>query len=183
MSESFFEDFVHSFGFVMSFSASCAIDEMCVKRTLFAFRQFAMQIGGKPVFDFVVNSCHVFSRVKRARDEVVCASRLKRGRESHAARHWSGPTYFRWCDNPSLRSNAGQVRCDEALATLQALNAIADLSPLCQQGAIRSLRLFRSKAKQRGVCEKCHAPCAARSSPARREIFPRHARASVSSTL
>ena len=106
LSESFFEDFVHSFGFLMSFSAFGAIDEVRVKSAAFVRRKLAVKIGGEPVINFVVNCCHMISPLKRERDEAVCAWKPGRDREFRVARHSSGPAYFRCCDNPSLRNNA-----------------------------------------------------------------------------
>ena len=107
LGEGFFQHFVHDFVLLMSLSARGAIDDMRVKRAAFILGKLAVNIGGEPVIDFVVNGCHTFSPLRRERDEAVYASTRGRGREFRAARHWSGPRYFRWCDNPSLRSNAG----------------------------------------------------------------------------
>ena len=57
----------------MSFSAFRAIDEVRMKRGLFVTRQFAVQIGGQPCVDFVVNRCHTFSPLRREQGEVVYA--------------------------------------------------------------------------------------------------------------
>jgi len=58
LSERFFEDFVHSFGFVMSFTAHGAFDEVRVKCAPFIRRKLAVKIGSEPVINFVVNGCH-----------------------------------------------------------------------------------------------------------------------------
>ena len=42
MSESFFKDFVHGFGFLMSFSADGAIDEVRMKGAAFLLGKFAV---------------------------------------------------------------------------------------------------------------------------------------------
>jgi len=60
LSESFFEDFVHSFGFLMSLSASGAFDQMSVKGVAFVFQKLAVKIGGEVIIDFVMNGCHMF---------------------------------------------------------------------------------------------------------------------------
>jgi hypothetical protein len=54
----FFQNSIHSFGFLMSFSAPGAIEQMRVKRALFAVGKLAVQIGGQPSVDFVVDGCH-----------------------------------------------------------------------------------------------------------------------------
>jgi hypothetical protein len=56
--ESFFQNFVHNFDFLMSFSAGSAIEQMGVKRAPFVVRKVAVQIGGQPGINFVVDSCH-----------------------------------------------------------------------------------------------------------------------------
>ena len=61
MSESFFQNLVHNFDFLMSFSARTAIDEMRMQRAPFVIRKLAVQIGGQPVVNFVVDRCHRFS--------------------------------------------------------------------------------------------------------------------------
>src|SRR2546423_14998355 len=94
-------------------------------RSLF-IGEFAVKIGSEPVIDFVVNGCHKFSPLRREPGEVVCASKQERAREFRAARRWSGPGYFQWCDNPFPRGNAGSAQRDVAPATLQALSATAD---------------------------------------------------------
>ena len=87
MSESFFKDFVHGFGFLMSFSADGAIDEVRMKGAAFLLGKFAVNIRDEPVVDFVVNGCHTFNPMKRERAEVVCAWRQGRGRGSRAGPH------------------------------------------------------------------------------------------------
>src|SRR5436190_23506926 len=93
--ESFCQNFVHSFGFLMSFSARGAIDQMRVKCAPFVIRKVAVQIGGQPAINFVVDRCHTFSPLKREPGEVVCALKPERGRVCRAARHWSDPGCFR----------------------------------------------------------------------------------------
>ena len=88
LSESFFQNFVHSFGFLVSFSAGGALDEMRMQLLLLLIGEFAVKIGSEPVVDFVVNGCHRFSPLKRERGEVVCAAKPGRGREFRAAHHW-----------------------------------------------------------------------------------------------
>jgi hypothetical protein len=44
-----------------------------VKRAPFVTRQFAVQIGGQPCVDVVVNRCHTFSPLRREQGEVVYA--------------------------------------------------------------------------------------------------------------
>ena len=107
LSESFFQNFVHGFGFLMSFSARGAIDEMSMQLALLFVGKFAVKIGSEPVVDFVVNGCHRFSPLKRERGEVVCAVKPERGREFRAARHLLGRACFRSSDNPFLRNNGG----------------------------------------------------------------------------
>src|SRR5437667_1206850 len=60
LNESFFEDFVHSLGFLMSFSARGAFHQMSVKGAAFVFQKLAVKIGGEVIIDFVVNGCHMF---------------------------------------------------------------------------------------------------------------------------
>jgi hypothetical protein len=42
----------------MSFSARCAIDQMRVKAASFVIGKLAVQIGGQPAINFVVDRCH-----------------------------------------------------------------------------------------------------------------------------
>jgi hypothetical protein len=49
-----------------------------VKHASFVVGKLAVQIGGEPVVDFVVDGCHKSNPVRLERGEVVCA--LKRGR-------------------------------------------------------------------------------------------------------
>jgi hypothetical protein len=84
-SESFFQNFVHCFRFLMSFSAGGALDEMSMQLALLFVGQFAVKVGSEPVVDFVVNGCHRFNPLRRERDEVVCAAKRERGREFRAA--------------------------------------------------------------------------------------------------
>jgi hypothetical protein len=79
----------------MSLSARTAIDEMRMKRAPFVIRKLAVQIGGQPVVNFVVDRCHTFSPLKREPGEVVCALKSERGRVCRAARHWSDQGCFR----------------------------------------------------------------------------------------
>src|SRR5207247_9452507 len=58
LSESFFKNFVHGFGFLMSFSAGDAIDQVRVKHASFVLRKLAVQIGGRSVVVLVVNGCY-----------------------------------------------------------------------------------------------------------------------------
>src|SRR5439155_3398297 len=158
LGEGFFQHFVHDFVLLMSLSARGAIDDMRVKRAAFILGKLAVNVGGEPVIDFVVNGCHTFSPLRRERDEAVYASTRERGREFRAARHWSGPRYFRWCDNPSLRSNARSTRRDEAPAALRARNAIVD--PTLERRSVRpsSVQLLRQLLQTAGrfdVSEKC----------------------------
>jgi len=71
----------------MSLSARGAIDDMRVKRAAFIRGKLAVNIGGEPVVDFVVDGCHTFSPLKRERGEVVCAWTRERAREFRAMRH------------------------------------------------------------------------------------------------
>ena len=107
LSESFFKNLVHGFGFLMSFPTGGAIDQVRVKHASFVLGKLAVQIGGEPVVDFVVNRCHSSNPVRRERDEAVCATKRERGQEFRAARHSSGRVHFRCCDNLVLRSTAG----------------------------------------------------------------------------
>ena len=68
MSKSVFENFVHCFGFLMSFSAGGAVHEVRVQCVAFVVSKLAVQIGGEPVVDFVVDGCH---NVNRLRPELV----------------------------------------------------------------------------------------------------------------
>src|SRR5437667_12786882 len=85
------------------------------------------------------------------RGEVVCALKRERGREFRAARRWSGPWYFRWCDNPSLRSNARGVRYDEVPATQLARSAYVDQAQSWRSALVRSVLLFVSSEKRFGA--------------------------------
>ena len=42
----------------MSLSARGAIDDMCVKRAAFILGKLAVNIGGEPAVNFVVDGCH-----------------------------------------------------------------------------------------------------------------------------
>jgi hypothetical protein len=55
VSESFFKNLVHDFGLLMGFSAGSAFDEMRVEGAALLFGKLAVNIGGEPVVDFVVN--------------------------------------------------------------------------------------------------------------------------------
>ena len=48
---------------------------MRVKRAPFVVGKLAVQIGGQPGVDFVVNRRHTFNPLKREQGEVLCASR------------------------------------------------------------------------------------------------------------
>jgi len=87
MSEGFFEDFVHSLGFLVSSSANGAFDEVRVKGAPFAVRKLAVQIGSEPAVEFVVNGCHTSSALKREPGEAVCAWTLEHAQEFREARH------------------------------------------------------------------------------------------------
>ena len=71
----------------MGFSARGAIDQVRVKRTSFIIRKLAVQIGGQPAVDFVVNRCHTFNPFKREPGEVAYASKPGRGPEFRTMRH------------------------------------------------------------------------------------------------
>jgi hypothetical protein len=58
-----------------------------VKRGPFVIRQLAVQIGGQPCVDFLVNLCHTFSPLRREQDEVVYAWMRALVREFLGARH------------------------------------------------------------------------------------------------
>jgi hypothetical protein len=73
MRERFFQNLVHNCGYVMSFSAHGAIDQVRVKRVSFIIGKLAVQIGRQPDIDFVVNRRHTFNPWKREQGEVVCA--------------------------------------------------------------------------------------------------------------
>ena len=55
-----------------------AIDEMRMQRAPFVIRKLAVQIGGQPVVNFVVDRCHRFNPLKREPGEVVCALKSER---------------------------------------------------------------------------------------------------------
>src|SRR2546426_11669157 len=142
----------------MSLSARGAIDDMRVKRAAFIRGKLAVNIGGEPVVNFVVNGCHTFNPMKQGQAAAVCASRPMRGREFRAAPRYLGPGCFRCCDNPSLRSNARSARRDEAPAALRARNAIVD--PTLERRSRRpsSVQLLRQLLQTAGRCdafEKC----------------------------
>ena len=71
----------------MSFPAGGAIDQVRVEHASFVVGKLAVQIGGEPVVDFVVDGCHKSNPVRPERGEVVCAWKRGRGREFRAARH------------------------------------------------------------------------------------------------
>jgi hypothetical protein len=56
--ESFFKNFVHGFGFLVSFSTRGTFDEVRVKHALFVLGKLTVQISGEPIVDFVVDGCH-----------------------------------------------------------------------------------------------------------------------------
>ncbi len=87
MRESFFQNLVHNFDFLMSFSARSAIEQMPVKHATFAIRKLVVQIGGQPIVNFVVNRCHRFSPLRREQGEVVYAWTRALVREFLGARH------------------------------------------------------------------------------------------------
>jgi hypothetical protein len=58
-----------------------------VKPAPFAIRKLAVQIGGQPCVDFVVDCRHTFNPLKREQGEVVCAWRRALVPESLGARH------------------------------------------------------------------------------------------------
>ena len=57
---------------------------MIAKRVAFLFGKLIMCIGSEPVIDFVVNSWHIVTRVKRVQVGVLCAWKRERGRGFHA---------------------------------------------------------------------------------------------------
>src|SRR4029077_9620528 len=89
LSESFFEDLIHSFGLLMSFAACRAVEKMRVKRASFRIGELSVKICREPVVNFVVNGCHIPSPLKREWGEVVSAAKPARGRGFRAARRWS----------------------------------------------------------------------------------------------
>src|SRR5439155_19878875 len=83
MSEGFFQHFVHDFVLLMSLSTRGAIDDMRVKRAAFILGKLAVNIGGEPVVDFVVNSCHNVNPVERGGAKLL-THRGKRAPENSA---------------------------------------------------------------------------------------------------
>ena len=157
---------------------------MRVKRAPFVIRKLAVQIGGQPGVDFVVNRRHTFNPLKREQGEVVCAWKSERASENSAQRAVSqtqgvfdgaiihlfeiaqcerGPMEFR-------------QRCERGLQSL------------IQSTRVRPARFDRfgqsvPTKEQCGVCEKRRAPCVAQRLRARQEIFQDRALANAFSTL